>query len=100
MDNIDWSLSHLGDGDGPVHTFGFSDSWPSQRVILRRSLSRRQRVLDDLIDHDAVLGVHADQTPTLAGRRHGPVDGCVIDRSEERRVGKEGRGRWAPVEYV
>ena len=50
-------------------------------------------------------------TVTSFGESHGPAIGCVVDgcppgmalteadlqiRSEERRVGKEGRSRWSP----
>ena len=33
---------------------------------------------------------------TTWGESHGPAIGCIVDRSEERRVGKECRSRWSP----
>ena len=51
---------------------------PGQRMILRCSAAVFECSFDDLVDDDAVLGVHADQSAARARRRHCPKDRRVI----------------------
>ena len=88
MDDVDRRAGHLCDGDRAMHALGFRERRPRQRVILRRRLPLGQRMFDDLVDDDAVLGVHADQTARVAGDAHGVVDRAVVDE-EHARIGHE-----------
>ena len=76
--DVDGRAGHLGDGERAVRAFGFQARGPGQGVVLRLDVSLGERNLDELVDHDAVLGVHADESPLLSRLAHGPEDGGVV----------------------
>ena len=80
MNDVDRRLCHFGDRDRAMHAFGFSYSRTRERVILGRGVTLRQRVLDDLVDDNAILSVHTDQTAALSSRRHGAKDRRVVNQ--------------------
>ena len=51
-----------------------------KRVILRRGVTFRERMFDDFIDDDAVLGMHADQTAAFACCRHAAKDRRIVNQ--------------------
>src|SRR5262245_64848844 len=80
-----------------------SDVCSSDLVVVRGQLTQAQAgavVLHDLLDRTGgVVGgdlVAADDDVEMV---HGVVVLAHIVRSEERRVGKECRGRWSPCQY-
>jgi len=60
--------------------------------IARRALVEPRKTLADFLREDCAL------TGTHLGCEHGVCGACtvLVDRSEERRVGKECRSRWSP----
>ena len=80
--------SYLRQRNGPMHALGLGLGRTSERVILRRRLAIRQCLLDDGIDDDAILGMHADQPTVLARHAHRFEDGGVIDQKHSR-IGHE-----------
>ena len=77
VDDVDRHAGHLGERDRAAGGFAFGRRRTRQRVILRRRLALAQRLLHQLVDDAAVLGVHADQAAVLAG---------AAQRAEDRRV--------------
>jgi hypothetical protein len=71
-----------------VNAFSFQPRRPRQRVIFRLDVLLRQRDLHQLIDHDAVLGMHADERAVLAGLAHGAKDRAVVGQ-QRARIGHE-----------
>ena len=61
-----------------MHAFGFGDGGTGKRVIFGCGVTFRQGVLDDLVDDDAILRVHANQAAARAGRRHRAKDRRVV----------------------
>jgi hypothetical protein len=48
-------------------------------MVLGAGMALRHGPLDDFVDDDAVLRVHADDRAVLAGLAHGPENGSVVD---------------------
>ena len=88
VDDVNGRFRHLCDRDRAMNAFGFGDGGSRQRVILRRRVSFLQSAFDDLVDHDSVFGVHANQSAALACGGHGAEDCCVVDE-EDARIGHE-----------
>src|ERR1035441_1258982 len=75
---------------------------PLQKLTRAEPLRRLGRTAIDLAHHHVAIQVHVDAQlddlvgwrPALAARGRCPCGERNLARSEERRVGKEGRGRW------
>ena len=65
VNDVNRRLGHLGDRDRAMNAFGLGDRRTSQCVIFRSGAAVGKKAFDDLVDDDAVLGVHADQTAAL-----------------------------------
>ena len=79
---------HLRDLDASERRLGLHGLGPRDRVVIGRRLAPAQVVLDDLVDHDAVLAVHHDHRTEAAALLHGPED-LGIGRVEDAGVGGE-----------
>ena len=79
---------HPGQRDGPVGGLRLQLRRAGQAVLQRVGLPRGQRLRDELVDRDAVLGVHHDQGAGLGGPGHGAQD-LPVGRVEHARVGHE-----------
>ena len=88
VDDVDRHARHLGDRDRAMHSLRLHAGGTGQGVVLRRRLALGHCQLDDLVDDDPVLGVHADQGAVLAGLAHGAEQRAVVD-VEQARVGHE-----------
>ncbi|MNS61084.1 hypothetical protein D3C72_941010 [compost metagenome] len=86
--DVDGHVGDFGDRDRPVAALGLHAGGAGVGVPARRGLALFQGALDDLVDDDAVLGMHADHGAVLAGFAHGAVDRRVI-RVEHAGVGHE-----------
>ena len=75
MHDVDRRPRDLGDRQRPMRTLRLDPGRPGQRVLLGLDMTFGKRDLDQLVDDDAVLGMHADQRAVLAGLAHGPEDG-------------------------
>ena len=78
----------LGQQDGPVGGLALELGGPGERVELGIGLAAGQRLGDEHVDGDAVLGVHHDHRAGLAGRSASPA-GSGRRRVEDARVGHE-----------
>ena len=84
MDDIDGRICHLGNGDRPVDTLGFSACRTGQGVVFRGRFSFRERPPDQHIDDDAIFRVHAGQTAGFSGGCHCLENYPVVDEKNSR----------------
>ena len=82
MHDVHGRLRHLRNRNRAMHAFGFGNRRARQRVILRRGASVRQSALDNLVDDDAVLRVHTNQTAALTGGRHRAIDRRIVNEKD------------------
>ncbi len=78
----------LGELDRPVRRLTLELGRPGERVEPRVGVAAGHRLGDEHVDGDAVLGVHHDHRPGLAGVLHRPQDLPVVG-VEHARVGHE-----------
>src|SRR5262245_59982999 len=71
-----------------MNALGLGTSRASESMVLRPSLPLSERALDENIDDDSVLGVHADQAALFSGRRHG-LENCSVVDQKNARIGYE-----------
>ena len=69
---------HLGELDGPVGRLPLELGGTGERVEPGIGLAPRQRLADEHVDRDAVLGVHHHDRAALAGILHRPQDLAVV----------------------
>ncbi len=86
VDDVNRRLGHFGNGDGTVNAFSLGDRRTRQSMILRSGAAVGEKAFDDLVDDDAVLGVHTDQPASLARRGHRAKDRRVV-RQKHARIG-------------
>ena len=86
--DVDGCAGHLRDGERAVHPVCLEPGGPGQGVVLRIDVAVCERDLDDLVDHDAILGVHADEHAVFPRFPHRAEDGRVVGE-EDIRVGHE-----------
>src|SRR2546430_15107074 len=72
---------------------GYNVVGNSRKISQKNELQRSDKLA--LVDGDIGLASTAGKIVGTAVERFGSVD-ALVNRSEERRVGKEGRSRWAP----
>ena len=78
----------LGEFDRPVRGLTLQLGGPGERVELRVGVAAGDRLGDEYVDGDAVLGVHHDHRPGLGGVLHRSQDLAVVG-VEDARVGHE-----------
>ena len=76
--DVERRAGDLGQADGAVGGLGLQLGRAGQRVVLRRQVAGGDRLLDQDVDHVAVLGVHHDQQPVLGGLLHGAEERGVV----------------------
>ena len=79
---------HLRELDRAVRGLGLQQRLADLAVVARVGLPAGERLLDEHVDGDAVLGVHHDQPAVLGGALHGAQDLAVV-AVEDARVGHE-----------
>src|SRR5476649_539228 len=96
-----------GRADLHMHTTA-SDGWPSPSQLVDHAARRAGLNVIAVTDHDTIEGAlraadHAARRRRLhvivgeeVSSRDGHIIGLFLERSEERRVGKECRSRWSP----
>src|ERR1035438_4575285 len=101
-------IAEDGDASDGVHVFGMEEVNELGQVGNIVALPAGQRVVEgDVDDAVAILDVEddrvaadfapmADDAQSMIAARHHPGQ---VNRSEERRVGKECRSRWSPHHY-
>jgi hypothetical protein len=77
-----------GELDGAVGGLGLEQHLADLAVVARIRPARRQGLLDQHVDGDAVLGVHHDRAAVARRALHGPQDLAVV-AVEDARVGHE-----------
>jgi hypothetical protein len=88
MNDVDRHAGHLGERDGAASGLPFRPRRPREGVVLRRRLPPAQRLLHQLVDHAAVLGVHADEAAVLPRPLQRAEDRLVVHH-EDARIGHE-----------
>ena len=78
MDDVNRHARHFGEGDGASGRFTFGVRRTRQRVILGRCLSLAQRFLDQLVDHAAILRMHAYQSAVFPCASQRPEDRLIV----------------------
>ena len=71
VDDVERHAGHLGQRDGAAGGLALRARGARERVVLGRGLALAQRLLDQGVDHPAVLGVHADEPAVLPRLQHG-----------------------------
>ena len=66
--DVDRRVRHLRELDRPVGGLGLQQFVAHDAVVARVGLAAGERLLDEHVDHDAVLGVHEDQAAGLGAR--------------------------------
>ena len=79
---------HLRQHDGPVGGLALQLGSTDDAVVLRVGLAPGQRLRDEHVDGDAVLGVHHDHRAVVGRPLHGPQDLAVV-AVEDAGVGHE-----------
>jgi hypothetical protein len=82
VDDVDRRARVLGQPDRTPRRLGLELLGPRQRVVDRVGVALRQRLLDQVVDAVAVLGVHHDQAAGLLG---------AVERRQEEVVGDHQR---------
>jgi hypothetical protein len=88
VDDVHRGAGHPGELDRPVGGLGLEQGVADDPVVPRVGLAALQRLGDEHVDGDAVLGVHHDQAAVARRRLHGPQDLAVV-AVEDARVGHE-----------
>ena len=88
MDDVDRSAGVFREADRPPRGLGLELLGARERVVDRIGLARRQRLLDEVVDGEAVLGVHHHEAARLlAALEHGEEE--VVGHHQHVRIGEE-----------
>ena len=77
MHDVERRTGNLGDLDAAIRGLGLHLLGPRNRVVVGRRLAPPEMVLDDLINHDAVLAMHHDHRPNATSVLHGSENFAV-----------------------
>ncbi|MBY8850910.1 response regulator transcription factor, partial [Saccharothrix sp. MB29] len=86
--DVERRAGDLGQRDGARRGLALQLGRPGQAVLHGVRAALRERLRDELVDRDAVLGVHHDRGPGLAGLLHGAQD-LAVGGVEDAGVGHE-----------
>ena len=79
MNDVERSARDARELDRPVRGLALGLGRPGQSVPVRLGVSFRQRLLDEHVDHIAVLGVHHHERARLGRDLHRPEERLVVD---------------------
>lgn len=88
MHDVQRGSGDAGELDGAVGGLGLQCHLADVAVVARVGAARGQRLLDEDVDRDAVLGMHHDQPAVAGGPLHGPQNLTVV-AVEDAGVGHE-----------
>ena len=86
--DVQWGVGQFGQPNGAVGRLAFHQRGASEGMILWVRLAPGDRLLDQHLNHRAVLGVDADHAAVGSGDAHGFEQRRVVDH-QHARIGRE-----------